>query len=116
VNHRYRLENGDLLEETGWATSSYFSLDELGRLELTDGAWIEPRTFVLYSALGEVKQQFGHDLSDCALDDYLYITGLHYVADETLWRGMIEIGGAFHFHIRLATPDLQLTGLTIEAS
>ena len=116
MNRRYRLENGDLLEETGWATSGHFFLDELGRLELTDGGWIEPRTFLLRSALGEMKEQFGFNLRDSALDDYLYVLGVCYVSDGSLWRGMLEIGGAFRYSLRLATPNLELTGLILEAS
>ena len=116
MNRCYRLENGDLLEETGWAVSHHLSLNELGRLELSGGAWIEPRTFVLRSIAGEITQQFGDPWTESALDDYLYILGVHYVADKSLWSGMIEIGGAFRYRTRLAMPSLKLTGLTLEDS
>jgi hypothetical protein len=116
VNRCYGLENGDLLEETGWVTSSHLSLNELGWLELLGDAWIEPRTFVLRSITGETTRQFGDPWTGSALDDYLYILGVYYVEDKTLWSATIEIGGAFRYETRFAMPSLELTGLTLEAS
>lgn len=97
MNRRYRLENGDLLEETAWAVSSHLGIDAQGCFALTDGSWIEPRTFVLRSADGMVTRHYGQSSREYGLDDYLYILDVHYVRDGTLWKAMIEMGGAGHF-------------------
>jgi hypothetical protein len=88
----YHLPDGDRLVETEWAAAPGLKLDPDGRLVFTDGSSIEPRTFNLLDAAGHTKGHHGHPRAS-ALDDYLYITGIHYVRDNKLYTAMVEVGG-----------------------
>jgi hypothetical protein len=88
----YDLPDGDRLVEKEWATAAGLELDGEGRFKLSDGNWIEPRSFTVLDAAGRSKMVHGHPRSS-ALDDYLYVTGVHYVRDGKLYCAMIEVGG-----------------------
>jgi len=110
----YRVPNGDRLVEEAHAVSTSLALDAAGRFALSDGTWIEPRTFLLFDSTGKQKAFFGHPRED-ALDDYLYILDVHYVSDGALRCAMIELGMPHGvWHCVLSMPWVELSGLEPE--
>lgn len=91
MNRSYGLPNGDVLVEQSTLTVTWLSLDHCGRLHLSDGSTIEPRTFVLRAANGQERTFYGPP-TQSALDDYLYVEGVYYVSDGALHEGVVAIG------------------------
>lgn len=111
----YRLPTGGRLVEIGVPSATGFSVDENGRWLLDDGTWIEPRCFVEVDASGAEVAVYGQFLRSSALDDYLYVEGVHFVDGNDLVRTMIELGGlGGRWVSRLCGRDVVLRGLTPE--
>ena len=112
---RYRLPNGDLLvEEDEWPEATSFRLNFDGTVRITDGGFIEPRTFVGVGPRGERRRGWGVPTTD-ALDDYLYVIGLCFVRDGQLIEGMLEMGGpGATLIIRLVSEQVRLEGLVLD--
>jgi hypothetical protein len=109
----YALANGDRLVETGYARSANLHLDKAtGRFTLSDGTWIEPRTFVVVDPRGVVIASYGHPSREFALDDYLYILDVYFVRNSGLFRGTLEIGGPpGNYTARLSQERVEVDGI-----
>jgi len=86
----YRTQSGDVLTEASIARA--YAVPESGDITLEDGRTLCLRTFTLHGADGAPKGFFG-DPRNYALDDYMYVLDAHWVDGDTLYRGMLEIGG-----------------------
>ena len=114
----YRLPTFEQLYEEEIASATGFTLDEGGRLPLTDGGFIEPRTFTRKSQSGVPLQHYGHPATS-ALADHLYVMGVHFVRDGRLVEATIEIGGPFGkrtTHLREELVHLEGVRLDLDAA
>jgi hypothetical protein len=106
----FRTDTGDLLTEDDIARA--IALPESGDIELDDGRTIRARTYTLTGVDGRFKEVFGHP-RNYALDDYLYIIDVHWIEGDTLYRGMVEVGGPGGIYRQTLTSATKcLTGLT----
>lgn len=106
MTERHTLDGG-LLVERDVVRWKWWSLDAQGRVALADHTFIEPRTFDLLGPNGERRNHYGAPWNETGLDDYFYLSGVHYVRDRALYNATVEVHmptGA----LQLVTPRVVL--------
>jgi hypothetical protein len=107
----YRSTENTFVILTARLRSVLLRLDALGLFRLEDGSVIEPAGGVIVSSTGALVKGFGH-AREGEVDDNMYMFGVTYVRDGTLWRSTVHAHTYRHFVVTLEDTETLLANLS----